>query len=150
MSVVVQYEKYDVSLVCARKSYGEPSKPAHENQFAKSVEAALYAYPIWKVSFEQCKSFYNTSSFETRYRNEWQREVGDETGILRREYILRIKLIEETMNVLSPTQREFVQQRYFDKRPFKVIAEEMAVVERQLYRIRQEVIRSFSISFGWQ
>lgn len=151
MSVIVQYEKYDVRLLSSRKSSGYTnSKTTHDNQFAKSVEAALYAYPIWKVSFEQCKSLYDSTSFETRYIMEWYGDELDEIGILKREYVLRIKLIEETVSVLSPIQREFIQQRYFEKMPFKMIAEEMSMAERQLYRIRQEVIRIFAMSFGWQ
>lgn len=150
MSVMVQYAKYEESLLCSKKNDGYKNKPAHENQFAKSVEAALYAYPIWKISFEQCKHFYENPIFKTRYMNEWNENRVEEVGILRREYVFRIELIQETMTVLSPLQRQFIQQRYFEKMPFKIIASEMSVAERHLYRIRQDVIRIFAMSFGWQ
>ena len=150
MSVMVQYVEYEENLLCSKKSSGYHNKLAHENQFARSIEAALYAYPIWKVSFEQCKYLDENRNFKMRYLHGWQGMVIEEIGILRQEYILRIKLIEETMVVLSPVQREFIRQRYFDKMPFKIIAGEMAVAERHLYRIRQDIIRIFAISFGWQ
>jgi hypothetical protein len=147
LSVMVQCNKRDASLL---SSNGCISKTAHDNKFAKSVEAALYAYPLWKVSFEQCKYLYGSGVLEGRYMNEWSENIVDGIGVLRREYILRIKLIEETMTILSPIQREFIQQRYFGKMPFKIIAEAMAVAERHLYRIRQEVIQVFTMVFGWQ
>lgn|GEM_PF-3180759 len=149
MSAMIQCERYDASLLNSTKSNGYASKSAHENQFAKSVEAALYAYPIWKVSFEQYKNLYDNGIFETRYSNERHGSVVNEVSVLQRDYILRIKLIEETLTILSPMQREFIQQRYFEKMPFKIIAEKMAVVERHLYRIRQDIIRIFAMSFGW-
>ena len=120
MSVSVQYEKYDEGLLNNRRCNRYSNKPAHDNQFAKSVEAVLYAYPIWKVNFKQYRILYDSNIFE-QYINEWRGNIVDEIGILRREYILRIKLIEETMIVFqSDTTGLFIQQRYFEKMPFKI------------------------------
>lgn len=120
-----------------------------DTNISKRVEAALYDYPVWKVNSEQIQSLPHCEggAAENPVINH-QRSL-DELVVRRNDYISQINLIEATMKVLSPLQRAFVQQRYFKKTPFKVIAEELAVTERHLYRIRQEVIRLFEISFGW-
>jgi len=122
------------------------NKLSNTNQITKQVEAALYDYPMWKVNSEQLQSRHSKSM------NESRKIPGDQTeklGIPRLDYISHINLIEATMIALSPLQQAFVQQRYFKKTPFKIIAEELAVTERHLYRIRQEVIRLFEVAFGW-
>lgn len=116
---------------------------------SKRVEAALYDYPVWKVNSEQIQSLPDDNgNLSEDATISYQRSL-EELIVKRNDYVSQINLIEATMNVLSPLQQAFVQQRYFKKTPFKVIAEELAVTERHLYRIRQEVIRLFEISFGW-
>lgn len=122
------------------------SKLYKTNQIARRVEAALYDYPMWKVNSEQLQSQYRGDMTESR---DIQEDQTEKLGIRRLDYILYINLIEATMAVLTPLQQAFVEQRYFKKTPFKIIAEELAVTERHLYRIRQEVIRLFEVSFGW-
>lgn len=112
------------------------SGPIHTNQFAKFVEKKLYSYPIWKISYKYRQYLDDDSLCEK------------EIGISLHDYVIYVKLIEETLTALSPTQRKFVQRRYFERTPFKIIAEEMAMAERHLYRIRQEVIQIFVMSFG--
>lgn len=121
------------------------SKLFNNNQIARRVEAALYDYPMWKINSQQLQSQDRGDMTESRDILEDQTE---KLGIRRLDYILHINLIEATMTVLTPLQRAFVQQRYFKRTPFKIIAEELAVTERHLYRIRQEVIRLFEVSFG--
>lgn len=122
------------------------NKLANTNQFTRRVEAALYDYPMWKVNSEQLQFQHKRNMTISRDTPELQTE---KLGIRRLDYISHINLIEATMEVLSPMQQAFVQQRYFKKTPFKIIAEELAVTERHLYRIRQDVIRLFEVSFGW-
>jgi DNA-directed RNA polymerase specialized sigma subunit len=122
------------------------SKSSDNNQIAKRVEAALYNYPMWKVNSEQLQSYYRGISAESKDTLESPVEG---LGIRRIDYISHINLIEATMSVLSPLQQAFVRQRYFKRTPFKIIAEELAVTERHLYRIRQQIIRLFELSFGW-
>jgi DNA-directed RNA polymerase specialized sigma subunit len=122
------------------------SKLSNTNQITKQVEAALYDYPMWKVNSEQLQSQREDDMTEAK---DVLKDQTEKLGIRRLDYISHIKLIEATMTVLSPLQQAFVQQRYFKKTPFKIIAEELAVTERHLYRIRQEVIRLFEVSFGW-
>jgi DNA-directed RNA polymerase specialized sigma subunit len=116
------------------------NKLSNTNQITKKVEAALYDYPMWKVNSEQLQS---------QHRGDIMEDKFEKLGIRRLDYISHINLIEATLTVLNPLQQAFVQQRYFKKTPFKIIAEELAVTERHLYRIRQEVIRLFEVSFGW-
>jgi hypothetical protein len=137
--------KYEVVLNRSTCS----SRPVHENQIGKSVETMLHSYPIWKISYKQRQYSYDGNLLEAKNRSMWHGEVKDEIGILRHDYIICVKLIEETLTVLSPMQKTFVQQRYFKRTPFKNIAEEMSVAERHLYRIRQDVIRIFAMAFGW-
>lgn len=116
------------------------NKLSNNNQITKRVEAALYDYPMWKINSEQLQS---------QYKGDIMEDKTEKLGIRRLDYINHINLIEATMTVLSPLQQAFVQKRYFKKTPFKIIAEELAVTERHLYRIRQDVIRLFEVSFGW-
>lgn len=126
------------------------SRSSENNQIVKRVEAALYDYPMWKVNSEQLKSndYHKENAVELRDVVEGYSNPTEGLGVQRTDYISYINLIEATMAVLSPLQREFIRQRYFRKTPFKVIAEELAMTERHLYRIRQEVIRLFGVSFG--
>lgn len=128
-------------VICGNRS-------SDNNQITKLVEAALYDYPMWKVNSEQIHSHDRENVVELRNAVGSYNSVG---GLVARrsDYILYINLIEDTMTILSPLQRSFVQQRYFRRTPFKIIAEELAVTERHLYRIRQEVTRIFVVSFGW-
>ncbi len=125
-------------VICSNRS-------SDNNQIIKHVEAVLYDYPMLKVNSEQIHSHDRENVVELR------NAVGSYNSVVARrsDYILYINLIEDTMTILSPLQRSFVQQRYFRRTPFKIIAEELAVTERHLYRIRQEVTRIFVVSFGW-
>jgi DNA-directed RNA polymerase specialized sigma subunit len=122
------------------------SKSSDNKQIAKRVEAALYNYPMWKVNSEQLQFFHRGISAESK--DTLERPI-EGLGIRRIDYISHINLIEATLSVLSPLQQAFVRQRYFKRKPFKIIAEELAVTERHLYRIRQQIIRLFELSFGW-
>lgn len=125
------------------------SRVFNNNQINKLVEAALYDYPAWKINSEQLHSQHNESIVELRNTVVSYNKSLEEFGVRRNDYISQINLIEGTMTVLSPLQQNFVEKRYFKKTPFKIIAEELAVTERHLYRIRKEVIRLFGVSFGW-
>jgi flagellar biosynthesis regulator FlaF len=128
-------------VICSNRS-------SKNNQITKLVEAFLYDYPMWKVNSEQIQSHEKENVVELRNAVGSYNSV--EGLIVRRsDYILYINLIEDTMTILNPLQRSFVRQRYFRKTPFKIIAEELAVTERHLYRIRQDVTRIFVVSFGW-
>jgi flagellar biosynthesis regulator FlaF len=124
------------------------NRSSKNNQITKLVEAFLYDYPMWKVNSEQIQSHDRENVVELRNALGSCNSVGGFV-VRRSDYILYINLIEDTMTILSPLQRSFVRQRYFRKTPFKIIAEELAVTERHLYRIRQEVTRIFVVSFGW-
>ncbi len=139
---MLSYERFKGLM--GRTSYD--NKLANTNQFTRKVEAALYDYPMWKVNSELLQSQYKGNPTLAKDILESPTE---RLGIRRLDYVSHIKLIEATMAVLSPLQQAFVQQRYFRRTPFKIIAEELAVTERHLYRIRQEIIRLFQISFGW-
>ena len=125
------------------------SRSFSNNQIGKRVEAALYEYPMWKVNSEQLQPHHKENVVELRNSVENNSNPAEGLGVRRIDYVSYINLIEATLTVLSPLQRDFVRQRYFKKNPFKIIAEELAVTERHLYRIRQEVIRLVGVSFGW-
>ncbi|MCC5464789.1 hypothetical protein [Pelosinus baikalensis] len=139
---MLSYERFKGLM--GRASYD--NKLANTNQFTRRVEAALYDYPMWKVNSELLQSQYKGNLTLSKDILESPTE---RLGIRRLDYVSHINLIEATMAVLSPLQQAFVQQRYFRRTPFKIIAEELAVTERHLYRIRQEIIRLFQVSFGW-
>ena len=123
---------------------------AQKRQIAKRVESALYNYPIWKVNLEQLHPRYGGSILEFRNTLGRYDNPVEEQGTLRLDFVSRINLIEATLSVMSTLQQDFVQQRYLRKTPFKIIAEELSVTERHLYRIRWEIIRMFALSFGMQ
>jgi DNA-directed RNA polymerase specialized sigma subunit len=139
---MLSYERFKGLM--GRASYD--NNLANTNQFSRRVEAALYDYPMWKVNSELLQSQYKGNLTLSKDILESPTE---RLGIRRLDYVSHINLIEATMAVLSPLQQAFVQQRYFRRTPFKIIAEELAVTERHLYRIRQEIIRLFQVSFGW-
>lgn len=116
------------------------SAPNH--QLVMRIESALHDYPMWKVNLSQIQ-FHNQSQ-ECKHRRM------EERSVVRCEFAVMVKLVDNALSSLSPVQHKFVTLRYFSRKPFKSIAEELAMTERHLYRIRQEVIRLFSIAFGWQ
>jgi hypothetical protein len=133
----------------ARMAAADAVESINGIQIAKRVESVLYDYPVLKINlvhlYPRCGGIHVVRRNGGRNGNPVE-----SIGILRMDYLERIKLIEATINILDSFQREFIELRYFKKRPFKIIAEEMAVTERHLYRIRQEIIRIFSLAFGWK
>ncbi|WP_371364577.1 hypothetical protein SRRS_52360 [Sporomusa rhizae] len=118
------------------------AESAPNQQLVMQIESALYDYPMWKVNLSQIQ-FQNESQ-------ECKHGSMEERSVVRCEFAVMVKLVDNALSSLSPVQHRFVTLRYFSRKPFKNIAEELAMTERHLYRIRQEVIRLFGIAFGWQ
>lgn len=127
---------------CIQKKIGSVDVNKHnsrcsylaDKQIEQRVEVALYNYPMWKVNL------LNIDSTEGNKENI--------LGVFREDYQTRVKIIEATLSNFSTLEQNFVQYRYSEKKPFKIIADELSMTERHLYRIRKKVIKQLAIAFG--
>lgn len=119
-------------------------------QLARRVEKALYEYPVWKVNLLYLQPRFGVGLFAARRAVGQHGDPVETLGLLRLDYASRIALVEATLARLTPLEADFVRRRYFAKKPFKVIANELAVTERHLYRIRNQIIQHFGVAFGWE
>lgn len=112
----------------------------------KYIENTLYQYPMWKVNLNFC-------GYLDEEINNGCDEVKSETdpwpAKKRGDYQKKADLVDAVVSSLTTVEQEFIRHRYFKRMPFKIIAEELAVVERHLYRIRRKVIHQFAIALGW-
>lgn len=122
-----------IGLVDANKYYSGYSYLV-DKQIEHRVEAALYNYPMWKVNL------LNIDSTEGNKENI--------LGVLREDYQTGVKIIEATLSNFSTLEQNFVQYRYSEKKPFKIIADELSMTERHLYRIRKKIINQLAVAFG--
>ncbi|MDF2636330.1 MAG: hypothetical protein K0R78_3204 [Pelosinus sp.] len=105
-----------------------------DKQIEHRVEVALYNYPMWKVNL------LNITPTEGTKENI--------LGVFREDYQMGVKIIEATLSNFSTLEQNFVKYRYSEKKPFKIIADELSMTERHLYRIRKKIINQLAVAFG--
>jgi len=57
-------------------------------------------------------------------------------------------LVDAALSTLTGFEQDFIHKRYFDRMPYKTMADELGVVERHLYRIRRRVLIKMATAFG--
>lgn len=118
----------------------------------RRIEAILYNYPLMKLNLEKLQPSFGTSVIVVGAPapEGYKESEVERVGIYRADYSRKIEFIEKVLNVLTPEEKKFVELRYFQKLPFKSIEREMHLSESTLFRIRQRIIRSFAVAFGWE
>lgn len=112
------------------------SRLSRKKMLERRVEEFLYNYTMWKTNLNYILP---NNGHEMR-----------EIVVFRKDYQMHVNVIEVALANFSALEQEFVNSRYFSKVPFKIMADQLAVGERNLYRIRKKIIRQFAIAFGWQ
>lgn len=123
------------------------TKACHNKRIMQHIESILYQYPMWEVNLFYFSETGDVEADKLSFASIGY--VGGKMGIVRRDYQIYLNYIDSILVRLSSIEEQFVRHRYFEKAAFKIIADKLAVTERHLYRIKNQVLYQFAVAFGF-
>lgn len=113
-------------------------------QVERHVEKILYQYPMLKVNLSFCTKNLNFKISHDELKND----VDSYNATNNQTYQEKADIVDAALARLTDFEQAFIRKRYFDRMPYKTMADELGVVERHLYRIRRKVLIKLATAFG--
>ncbi len=110
----------------------------------RHVEKILYQYPMLKVNLSFCAKDLNSKISQDGLQND----VDSYNATNNQAYQEKADIVDAALASLPDFEQAFIRKRYFDRKPYKTMADELGVVERHLYRIRRKVLIKLATAFG--